>query len=257
MSLYYRVIGAGAPLIMLHGLYGMSDNLLPIAKNLANTYKVFLPDLRNHGQSPHYAEMNYDLMANDIKELMKQENIQNSIIIGYSLGGKIGMKLALSNSIFIKALVVIDISPKQYYQDYNEEIIDIIDSLNLNLFKNIYEIKQLLKTKNIKNNIINVLVKNLKKNKTGSLKWKMNIKAIINNKDKLLESINSNNEYEGPVLFIKAQQSEYITNEDYSYIYNLFPNAVTIKIPKVSHWLHTEAPDILTQHIKDFLEKKI
>ena len=69
MKLFYRKYGEGPPLIILHGLYGSSDNWATIAKKLADTFTVYLPDQRNHGQSPHSDIHDYDSMRDDIYEL--------------------------------------------------------------------------------------------------------------------------------------------------------------------------------------------
>ena len=44
-----------APLLLLHGLFGSSTNWGSIARQLADRYHGVVPDLRNHGQSPHAA----------------------------------------------------------------------------------------------------------------------------------------------------------------------------------------------------------
>ena len=51
MQLFYREKGIDThpPLIILHGLWGASDNWLPVADLLSHRFHVILPDLRNHG----------------------------------------------------------------------------------------------------------------------------------------------------------------------------------------------------------------
>mgnify|MGYP000577570853 FL=1 len=69
MKLYYRQLGQGKPLVILHGLFGFSDNWQTHAKKLAEYYEVTLVDLRNHGHSPWSAEFSYALMVEDLHEL--------------------------------------------------------------------------------------------------------------------------------------------------------------------------------------------
>ena len=71
MKLFFRTIGEGVPLIILHGLWGASENWLPIAHLLEDKFQVILPDIRNHGQSPHDEAMNYEVMSNDVIELVE------------------------------------------------------------------------------------------------------------------------------------------------------------------------------------------
>ena len=70
MKLFFRTIGEGTPLIILHGLWGASENWLPIAHLLEDKFQVILPDVRNHGQSPHDEAMNYEVMSNDVIDLI-------------------------------------------------------------------------------------------------------------------------------------------------------------------------------------------
>lgn len=73
------------PCILLHGLLGSRTNLRSLAKHLPFT-KFILPDLRNHGRSPHSLSMGVKLMAKDIIRLLDELRIENVGIIGHSMG---------------------------------------------------------------------------------------------------------------------------------------------------------------------------
>ena len=94
MKLNYKKIGEGKPLLILHGLFGSSDNWGTLGKKFAENNLVYLIDLRNHGRSPHSKEMSYDLMADDLLELIEHENINSPIILGHSMGGKAALLFA-------------------------------------------------------------------------------------------------------------------------------------------------------------------
>src|SRR5258705_9073272 len=96
MKLHFRTYGAGAPLMILHGMVGSSDNWHSISTKLGASHKVFAVDLRNHGQSPHSDEINYAVMAEDLRELISDQCVDRISIIGHSLGGKVAMQFALS-----------------------------------------------------------------------------------------------------------------------------------------------------------------
>lgn len=100
------------PLFLLHGLFGSKKNFDSIAKNLSQTgHQVITVDARNHGDSPHTAEMNYHCMSEDLELLMKDLNIKSAIVLGHSMGGKIAMTLALTKPHLVDMLIVEDISP--------------------------------------------------------------------------------------------------------------------------------------------------
>src|ERR1039457_6883829 len=120
MKLFYRKLGQGKPLFILHGLFGLSDNWATVGKILAEHFEVYLIDLRNHGNSPHSDEWTYSAMANDIKELIDDLNsttqqFNNSItLIGHSLGGKVAMQFASMYPEKLEKLIVVDMAPKDY-----------------------------------------------------------------------------------------------------------------------------------------------
>src|SRR3954464_11033167 len=96
MELAFRKYGSGQPLLILHGLFGQSDNWNTLAKRFGESgFETYAIDLRNHGLSPHSEVWNYDVMADDIKEFITAHNLQDPILLGHSMGGKVAMFFAL------------------------------------------------------------------------------------------------------------------------------------------------------------------
>ena len=83
MKLYHKQIGQGKPLVILHGLFGFSDNWQTHAKKLSEYFEVTLVDLRNHGHSPWSDEFSYALMVQDLNDLFQDLHIQKPIILGH------------------------------------------------------------------------------------------------------------------------------------------------------------------------------
>src|SRR5450759_2892470 len=115
MHLFYRVEGTGKPVVIVHGLYGSSDNWLTVAKKLSSEYQVFMIDQRNHGRSPNSEEHSYEAMKNDLAEFFDQQAIEKAIVMGHSMGGKTAMSFAADYPERIEKLIVIDIAPKDYF----------------------------------------------------------------------------------------------------------------------------------------------
>ena len=87
MKLAYREYGDGRPLIILHGLFGQSDNWNTLAKQFSEqSLRVFTVDQRNHGLSPHSSEWDYEYMANDLMEFIQEHELQEPILMGHSMG---------------------------------------------------------------------------------------------------------------------------------------------------------------------------
>src|SRR6185369_7982129 len=121
IQLFSKEYGQGRAIILLHGLFGSSDNWHYISMQLSERYHVFVLDQRNHGQSPHSDEMNYPLMAADVKEFMGGRGVESAVLIGHSLGGKAAMQFALQFPDCVDRLVVEDMAPRAYpsvYENY-------------------------------------------------------------------------------------------------------------------------------------------
>src|SRR5207302_6888613 len=93
---------------------GSSDNWHSLSQQFAERFKVFAVDQRNHGRSPHSQEMNYPLMAEDIAELVRDQNLHSLCLLGHSMGGKTAMEFALRYPEHVRKLVVVDIAPRPY-----------------------------------------------------------------------------------------------------------------------------------------------
>ena len=88
MKLHHRSIGEGEPLLIIHGLFGSSDNWQTLGKKFAEDYQVIFVDQRNHGRSPHSDEFDYGLMVDDLYELVADLNLKSVNLLGHSMGGK-------------------------------------------------------------------------------------------------------------------------------------------------------------------------
>ncbi|MFN5318874.1 MAG: alpha/beta fold hydrolase, partial [Bacteroidia bacterium] len=73
-------------LIVLHGLFGQSDNWTSLARRWSDMFTVITPDQRNHGQSPQSDDFNYSLMADDLKETVDALGIRSFALLGHSMG---------------------------------------------------------------------------------------------------------------------------------------------------------------------------
>jgi esterase len=262
MELFYRKFGTGQPLIILHGLLGCSDNWLTIAKSLSDNFEIFLPDQRNHGNSPHSDEIDYNILANDLNEFINFHSISKPVIAGHSMGGKVVMKFSQTFHNNLQSMVIIDVAPKKYSFEKSEtvEIRRIIDSM-INLdFENVKSLKEaesFLSKEIIDVRVLNFILKNLKRNSENKYYWKINIEAIRNKYLNFLESpfeVNFSGKINTPSLFIRGANSRYILYEDIILIENVFTQSTFVTIPDSGHWLHIEQKELLLNTLKLFLQ---
>lgn len=253
MELHYRTIGdKGEPLIILHGLFGSSDNWQTLGKRFAEDYTVYLVDQRNHGRSPHDMTFNYDVMVSDLAELIESLNLPPVNIIGHSMGGKTTIGLAAEHEDLIKKMVVVDISHKQYPR-HHDQIIKGLQSLDLEQIKTRSAADQALAAYIPEVSVRQFLLKNLYWVEKGKLDWRMNIPVLSKEIDQIIEEIYFS-EIDTETLFIRGVKSNYIVDADYREIQKKFPNSSIHAIAEAGHWVHAEAPEEFYQTIIQFLK---
>lgn len=240
MKLFFRKYGEGPPLIILHGLFGSADNWNTLGKKFGDYFTTYLVDQRNHGQSPHSEIWNYDVMAEDILELMQDENIQKAHILGHSMGGKTAMFFAAKYPDKVDLLLVSDISPR-YYPVHHREIIDALISLPLPDLKSRNEAEELLKDKITDFGTRQFLLKNLYW-KDEKLEWRFNLNVIEPNIEEVGKALPPGLKYQGKAIFIRGDRSNYITENDWKEIQIIYPYAELITIKNSGHWIHAEQP---------------
>ena len=252
MDLHHKILGQGHPVIILHGLFGTSDNLQTMGRLLSEDYQVFLLDQRNHGRSPHIPEHTYEAMANDLGHFMEFNWIHHTHLIGHSMGGKTAMHFALHNPGKVDKLVVVDIGPKAYTGGH-EPIFEAMHSVNLPRETSREEVETILRQHIPYTAVIQFLLKNLTRTKDGIYHWKMNLPVLHDHYPDIIGKIDGPAPFEGPTLFIRGSESSYILDDDWSDIHDLFPNAQLATIPGAGHWVHSDAPDELLELLRHFL----
>ena len=253
MKLFFREYGQGEPIIILHGLFGMSDNWVSVAKDLSENYRVIIPDSRNHGLSPHSSIMDYKVMSEDLKDLISNLEINDFILIGHSMGGKVAMKFALENPNIVKKLIVVDIAPKRYPVHY-KNVIEAFNSVDFSLINTRMEIDQQLKIYIEDEQVRQLMMKNLFWKSKNCLNWKLNIDSINKNFENLLEEITSINIFENSTLFLKGEYSDYLLDEDRNEILAFFPRTEFIEIRNASHWVHSDSKSDFVKSVQAFLK---
>jgi esterase len=253
MQLHFQSYGQGAPLIILHGLFGSLENWHSISTNLAADFQTFAVDQRNHGRSPHAADMSYQLMAEDLQELLAAQQLGSVNLLGHSMGGKTAMVFSLTHPDLVNKLVVVDMAPRTYPSQHLE-ILKALLSLDLRSFKSRAEIESELAPSIPDLATRQFLLKNLKRDSTGGFSWQMNLAAINANYDRLNEAISSQRSFDKPALFIRGERSHYIRDEDMLPIRKLFPRTKFCQIPGAGHWVHADKPEPFLRKVREFLK---
>lgn len=257
MELNYRQYSeTGSPVLVLHGLFGSLSNWGWHCKQLAEQYAVYGVDLRNHGDSPHSDQLDYQLMAEDVRQLIIRLGLKSCCIVGHSMGGKVAMQLALSIPGLVEKLVVVDIAPVSYPEDADGHmnVLAAMDAVKLDAIKSRTEAEVTLEDYIPEEATRKFVLTNLVRNKEGLFEWRLDKDSIRKNYPALRAELVATQSFSKPVLFVKGSLSNYIKTEHEAQIKELFPAASVKLIMNAGHWLHAERPQALQKILLKFLQ---
>lgn len=254
MKLFYRQTGQGGQnLIILHGIFGSSDNWLTIGKTLGEQHTVYMLDQRNHGQSPRSDVFNYEAMASDLKEFIEEHHIENPVIIGHSMGGKTVMQFAMNYPEAFSKMVVVDIAPK-FYPVHHAMILQGLNALDLEKLASRQDANEFMKRFEENDGVRQFLLKNLWRNTaTGKFDWRINVPVISKNIDLVGHELMNIKAVQQPVLFIRGSDSHYIQPEDERTIWEMFPNYELETIEGAGHWVQADKPLEFVEVVSKFI----
>lgn len=251
MLLHYKEIGEGKPLVILHGLFGTSDNWQTHAKKLGEYYRVILVDQRNHGHSPWSEDFTYENLADDLERLILHLGIDQFTLIGHSMGGKTAMYYSQKYPNRLEKMVVVDIGIKRYPMHHNE-IIKGIKSIDLSTIESRSAAEQAMLPFVDSYGVRQFLLKNLYWIEKGKLAWRMNVDVLEREMEEILAPIPTI-EVWTPTLFLRGAMSNYILDEDWDAIEEIFPDATLETIENAGHWVHSEQPEEFIEKVLEFI----
>lgn len=192
-------------------------------------------------------------MANDIIELMDTLNLGMATLIGHSMGGKVGMQVALNHPKRVHKLIVADIAPVEYKPDRHGGVLEGLTALTETRPTSRKSADQLLATYVHEASVRAFLLKNLIRGKDGKFDLRLYMDGIVANYDNTLTLAPTGSPFLGPTLFIKGADSAYIQDKHRSEILRLFPNVQLKIIANTGHWLHAEKPETFNKIVGNFL----
>ena len=252
MILNHDVTGDGAPVVLLHGLFGAARNLGILVRALSQGARVIAMDLRNHGGSPHGLPMDFATMAGDVVETLAALGIGRASLVGHSLGGKVVMALALTRPALVDRLVVMDIAPIAYDHDYDHYVAAMLGmALTPALTRGAADqaLAGTVKAAPMRAFLLNNLVLG------EQPRWRVGLVEIQAAMPDLLAwpALPGQRPFAGPTLFLRGAESRYAGPEAERVIDEWFPNAQRQSIAGAAHWLHADKPREVVAALKGFL----
>jgi esterase len=240
-------------LMLIHGLFGSLDNLTALRRQFTDDYQVISIDLPDHGKSSFTDSFSFENYAQLVFELVQSLNIQQLSVVGHSLGGKVAMQLALQHSELIRQLVVLDIAPVKYAARHSN-VFNGLNNVNLSTLQSRKDADNALAVYVEEVSTRQFLLKSLY-NQDDIWQWRFNLPMLQQDYAQLSEAINSDTTFNGPVLFIKGELSDYLLPEHRDTVVKLFPSSQSKMVSNTGHWLHAEKPEVCAKLIRHFLQK--
>lgn len=251
--IYGKVEGQGKPFVVIHGFLGMSDNWKTFANAFATLgYEMHLLDMRNHGRSFHSSEFSYEIMAEDVKEYCEANQLQNIVLLGHSMGGKITMVFASKYPELVERLIVVDIAPK-YYAPHHQDIMEALNAVSFTEGMSRNEVQETISQYVKEPGVVQFLMKNVHRVTPTMLGYRFNLDAFNNDDQQIGQKLPDHYRFDKPTLFIKGGLSNYIMQNDEIEIKKHFFNSNIQTIEGAGHWVHADKSQELFENVKVFL----
>jgi len=196
-------------------------------------------------------------MAGDVLAYMDRHGLEQASILGHSMGGKVAMQLALDHPGRVDRLIVADIAPVAYPRRH-DDVFNGLRAVDTAGLKNRREadasIGEFVTTADIRSFLLKNLV-SAGEGKPG-YRWRLNLDVIEHDYLNLTAAPDSEGVFEGPTLFLKGGDSDYLRGEYREEVMKRFPNAQMRVIQETGHWLHAQKPDAVAAVCRRFLEGK-
>jgi esterase len=244
--------GEGPPVVLMHGLFGQARNFGAIQRALAPRFRVIALDMRNHGDSPHAADMRYPTQAADVRETLLALGIDRAAIVGHSMGGKAAMALALQWPDMVGRVLVSDIAPVPY-QHGNTAFAAAMQAIPLSPTLTRREADAALAPAVDDETLRPFLLQNLRFG--AAPHWRIGLNEIAAAIPDLEGWTNPPGTYPGPALFVTGARSNYVLAEHRAIIRQQFPTARFVAVKNAGHWVHADNPAGFLSVLEAFLHE--
>lgn len=243
--------------IIIPGLFGSTTNWRGFAKKLSEHYPVIVIDQRNHGRSPHADTQSYFDMCDDLLELLNELELDNPILCGHSMGGKVAMVFGLLYPERVSKLAVLDIAPVVYPHSH-APFLEALMRIDLSQLASRKAADTALQSAIPETGTRLFLLQSLV-GSANNYQWRLNLPVLHSQMNEIvgfpterLESYSSQVE----ACFIYGESSTYVTEQNLRLIKTFFPSASAKGIPNAGHWLHVEQPTLVLDALHTFLQQQ-
>lgn len=255
--------------LFLHGFLGSHKNYIRLTRHIHKTlnHSTYSMDFRNHGDAPHIFPMDYSTLTSDIQSFCNVHSLHKVNIVGYSMGAKVGMSLALQNPNLVEKLICIDNAPVQKeigpeFERYLSGLREVGEFV-INKYKDdvastwkATSVEKLVDDVKINSAFAMYLTENMKFDKVEKkIRFKIPIEQFD---DEVLKDLGDFPHYEHPTeiksLFIRGLKSGFVDDQGVEAIKKFFPNNEIIDIKATHDGLLSKHGSTIEKLIIKFLQ---
>ncbi len=252
MQLAYKDFGGqGDPVVILHGLFGASQNWAGMGRKLSSAGRVFALDLRNHGSSPQAAPHSLAACVQDLYDWSAATGLQGLRLIGHSMGGLVAMGFALDHPDLTAGVAAVDIAPRPYPPDHERELRALRTDISRCASR--AELDALLSDVLPDTRVRQFMMTNAIRDADG-FRWRHD-PDVLASSTVAADFAAQRGRYSGESVLVRCGRSPYVRLEDFEVMARFFPNARMETIPEADHWPHVTAPAALEELLRSFLAR--
>jgi pimeloyl-ACP methyl ester carboxylesterase len=252
MDLWYRDLGGdGGPVVILHGLFGSSQNWAGMGRKLSSEGHVYGLDLRNHGESAHAPTHTLADCVQDLADWSDAHVPGPLRLIGHSMGGLVAMGFALRHPDRAAGVAAIDIAPRPYPPEHGEELAAL--KTDIRACRSRAEVEALLLPILPDVRTRQFIMTNAARDGDG-FRWRLNV-AALERREVAADWGAASGRFDGEALLVAGGRSEYVRPEDHELMRRFFPRARIEILPAADHWPHVTAPGALEDVLRGFLKR--
>ncbi len=237
--------------VFLHGLLGQGKNWSTIAKALLPITSL-LVDLPNHGGSPWSDDVSYASMAQAVADLLSTIATPAPVtLVGHSMGGKVAMLVALARPELVGRLAVVDISPAERNAMEFVRYLDAMLAIDLSQVATRADADAQLLSAAPDPVIRGFLLQGLQRTGTGWA-WRPHLEALRRGIAGIGAWPEVSGTYDGPVLWMGGDRSDYVTRDQLPAMRALFPRVRLVVVKGAGHWVHADQPTVVADSLRQW-----
>lgn len=260
IDLHYLAFGHGSDVVLIHGFLGnLAVWHLQIAPQLRKVYRVTTYDLRGHGYS-EVTPTGYTArqMAMDLEGLLDSLHINKATLVGHSYGADIAMYFALKHPERVEKLVALEPGLACLVEERKSKEwggwaywVSKLEEVGLTVPEDKRTDLDYLLEISLKTSKIFGPARGLPRNREPLLRLLKGTTLMSDYEDVSELTLEAVKSIRTRTLLIYGDQSHFIGS--YHFLKTALPNCTPVLLRGGEHFGPLETPELLTQHIIDFV----